>query len=184
LTVCCRARQAGRKDCVLVLLQLPSRRLKISIGVAFAIVAIPAMVSAQEVLPAQSLASRLSLYTETAPIGIDTRVLQIKPVDGTGRRSVIVPLYAMFAGLQALDAHSTMRALDAGAVEANPMMQWAAGSPAALIAVKSAAAAGTIFLAEKGWKKNPVRTVVLMAVLNGAYAGIALHNYRIANSSR
>jgi hypothetical protein len=99
-------------------------------------------------------------------------------------RALIVPLYATFAGLQALDAHSTLRALNAGGVESNPLMQWTAGKPAALIAVKSAAAVGTIFLAEKGFKKHPVRTVVLMTALNAAYAGIAVNNYRIANSRR
>jgi hypothetical protein len=107
-----------------------------------------------------------------------------EPGSAAPSRRLIVPLYATFAGLQALDAHSTIRAINAGGVETNPLLQWTAGKPGALIAVKSAAAVGTIVLAEKGWKKHPVRTVVLMAALNAAYAGVAVNNYRIANSRR
>jgi hypothetical protein len=179
------ARYAGRNGPSLVQLQLSSSRLAVSVGFAVALIATPTVVFAQEaVLPATSIASTVALYAETTPIGIDTRLLRSPGTERGGRRSVIVPLYAMFAGLQALDAHSTMRALNAGAVESNPLMQWAATRPAALIAVKSGAAAGTIFLAEKGWKQHPVRTVVLMAVLNAAYAGVAMHNYRVANLNR
>jgi hypothetical protein len=156
-----------------------------TLGVTLALIAVPTITFAQEdVLPAQPLSSAIALYADTTPSGIDVQVAIPRVTSPAPSRALIVPLYATFAGLQALDAHSTLRALNAGAVETNPMMQWAAGSPGTLVAVKAAAAAGTIFLAEKGWKKNPVRTVVLMAVLNAAYAGIAVNNYRIANSLR
>jgi hypothetical protein len=152
---------------------------------ALVLTSVPAVAFAQEpLLPARPLSAALALYADTAQIGIDTRVEVPRAPDAAPSRALIVPLYATFAGLQALDAHSTLRAVKAGAVEQNPLMQWAAGSPGAMIAVKSAAAVGTIYLVEKGWKKNPVRTVVLMAVLNAAYAGIAVNNYRIANSLR
>ena len=50
---------------------------------------------------------------------------------------VLLPLYASFAGLQALDAHSTTRALQNGAVEGNPLIRDLAGQPVKLLALKA-----------------------------------------------
>ena len=46
------------------------------------------------------------------------------------RPRLLTPMLVGYAGLQAADAHSTLRALDAGAVEANPttVAQWAVRS--------------------------------------------------------
>jgi hypothetical protein len=95
------------------------------------------------------------------------------------RRGILVPLYASFAVLQALDAHSTLRALDAGATEANPLMGGLAGKPAALLAVKAGLAASTIYLVEKVRVKSRGAAIALMTVLNSAYASIVAHNYRV-----
>src|SRR5690349_8127822 len=65
------------------------------------------------------------------------------------RPAALVPLYVSFASLQALDAHSTTRALDRGAVEANPLMKGLAGNTAGLFAVKAAATAGVVYSAER-----------------------------------
>jgi hypothetical protein len=93
-----------------------------------------------------------------------------------GRRW-LVPLYVSFAALQALDAHSTLRALNAGAAEANPLMGGLAGKPAALVATKAAVAASTIYLADKVRVKNRTAAIALMAALNALYASIVVHNY-------
>ena len=53
----------------------------------------------------------------------------VMPSSSTGletpssRLGVFVPLYLSFAGLQTLDAHSTMRALRAGGSERNPLLR-------------------------------------------------------------
>ena len=94
------------------------------------------------------------------------------------RPGALVPLYVSFAGLQALDAHSTIRALRSGASEANPLLREVADRPIALFALKAGVTASTIFLTEKLRVKNRVGAVVLMAALNSAYAMVVAHNYR------
>jgi hypothetical protein len=92
---------------------------------------------------------------------------------------VLVPLYVSFAALQALDVHSTTRALNAGGVEANPLMRGVANQPAALIAVKAGGAASTIWLAHQVSKRSKVGAIVVMAAVNSAYAMVVAHNYRV-----
>src|SRR5438552_12255933 len=49
------------------------------------------------------------------------------------RPAALPALYVSFAGLQALDIHSTLAAIDRGARETNPIVGSAVGSPAVLI---------------------------------------------------
>ena len=91
-----------------------------------------------------------------------------------------VSLYVSFAALQALDAHSTLKALSGGAHEANPLMQNVAGNPGALLAVKAGTTAATIFFAEHLAKKNPIASLAVMVAMNSAYATIVARNYRVA----
>ena len=92
------------------------------------------------------------------------------------RRGLIVS----FGALQALDAHSTLKALKNGGREANPAMSAIASNGAALFAVKAGTVAATAYFAERLSKKHPKRAVVLMAVLNSAYVAVVAHNYRVA----
>jgi hypothetical protein len=99
--------------------------------------------------------------------------------DGAPRRpSLLLPLYGSFALLQAMDAHSTVRAVRGGAVERNPLLAPVGDSPAALFALKAATTAGTIVLAERLWRRHPVGAVLVMVAVNGAYAAIVASNYR------
>jgi hypothetical protein len=94
------------------------------------------------------------------------------------RPNSLVPLYVSFASLQVLDIHSTTRALDRGAVEANPLMQGVAGNPLALSTVKIAGAAGLVYAAEKMWRKNRRAAVIFMVAANAGMAFVVHHNYR------
>jgi hypothetical protein len=94
-----------------------------------------------------------------------------------GRPSALVALYVSYAGLQALDAVTTLRALHAGASEQNPLVRRAADHPGALLGVKAGVAVGTIYLTERLWKRNRAAAVALMAVLNGAYLAIVANNH-------
>ena len=125
--------------------------------------------------------------TLSAPVPAAEPAPTDRPDDGSGRasvlaterpRGVLLPLYVSFAALQALDAHSTLRALDNGAAEANPLMAGLAGTPAALVAVKAGVAASTIYLVEKVRVKSRGAAIALMVALNSAYAAIVAHNYR------
>ena len=104
-----------------------------------------------------------------------------KPAEGAvSRRGVLVPLYVSYAALQALDAHSTFRALGGGSSEINPVMRGAAGNPVALVAIKASLAASTIYLVEKVRAQHRRAALVLMTALNSAYALVVAHNYRAA----
>lgn len=108
------------------------------------------------------------------------------PADFSGiRRPGLLPaLYATNVALQALDAHSTWTALGHGAREANPLMQGVAGNRTALLAVKAGAAAGTIYFAEKMWRRNRAGAIAMMVVVNGVTAAIVAHNYKVARDMR
>ena len=84
--------------------------------------------------------------------------------------------------LQGLDVHSTLRAIDAGHHEQNPLMRWTVSHPAAFISMKAAASAATIYVAEKIRKRHPKRALLFMAAVNSAYALIVVHNYKRADS--
>jgi hypothetical protein len=100
------------------------------------------------------------------------------------RPAILPPLYASFGVLQMLDAHSTMEAISAGrGGEANRSMAVLAEHPVALVAVKAAATAGTILVSEKLWRRNRTAAVLLMLAVNGAYAAVVAHNYRVARAA-
>ena len=96
------------------------------------------------------------------------------------RPGSLVPLYLSYGALQVLDVTSTRRAIEAGATEANPLLQGVAGNTGATLAVKAGTTAATVFLVERLWRRNRPAAIVLMAALNGAYAAVVAHNYRQA----
>jgi hypothetical protein len=96
------------------------------------------------------------------------------------RPAPLAPLYISFAALQAFDAVTTIRALEAGGVEVNPLLKGVAGNGVALVAVKAGATVATVYLAERLWKKNRVAAIVLMATLNGVYVVAVAQNHRAA----
>ena len=97
----------------------------------------------------------------------------------TSRRPGLLPvLYGTYAGLQVMDIVSTQKAIAAGAREANPLMQ--KGGMATTIAMKAASSVGTVYVAEKMWKKHRVGAIVLMAAMNGVSAAVVAHNNRTA----
>jgi hypothetical protein len=116
------------------------------------------------------------LFTQNTPLTVVRSEQAAEP--RSSDRGILIPLYASFASLQMLDAHSTIRALRAGGVEQNPLMQGLADKPAALVALKAGVAVSTIALVDKGRGRSRVGAIVLMAALNSAYATVVAHNYR------
>jgi hypothetical protein len=138
---------------------------------------IPAMVSAQDLATSLSpMASHLDLSGLPATATAETAPPPA-PAATRSSRGVLIPLYASFAALQALDAHSTSRGIHRGAVEQNPMLHSIADNPAALFAVKAGVAASTIVIADKVRSRSRVGAIALMAGLNSLYATIVVHNY-------
>jgi hypothetical protein len=101
-------------------------------------------------------------------------------VDRTARPAALPAMYAALGALQALDVYSTRRALNAGAVEANPVMRKATGNAGAMLAVKALSTAGSIYFTERAWKKNRKGAVVLMAIVNGVSAAVVANNLKNA----
>src|SRR5687768_4530109 len=90
----------------------------------------PLVVAASIDIPAAQIA-----LPSVGPRDIPTEAGEAKP----RRPKALIPLYATFASLQVLDVHSTTRALDRGAVEANPVMKGVVSSPAGMLALKAGA---------------------------------------------
>ena len=98
--------------------------------------------------------------------------------------SVLTALQAATVATQILDVHSTMKALNNGAVEANPVMGGVVKNPAAFIAVKAAMGAGLMYATHKMARRNKVAAIVTSAAINSAYLIVAHHNYKVARSIR
>jgi hypothetical protein len=94
------------------------------------------------------------------------------------RPGPLVPLYVSFCALQVLDTHSTWRAVDRGAVEANPMLRGVVGNQTGLVALKAAGTAGLIYASEKMWKRNRTASIIFMVTANSAMAWVVQNNYR------
>ncbi len=125
-----------------------------------------------------------------ATLAADTSVSAAQPVgtpierwqiDSPRHRPASLPLmYVTLGALQAADIFSTAHAVGAGAHEANPVMRGPSGNTGAMLAVKALSTAGTIYFAERAWKKNRKGAVILMAVINGVTAAVAARNIRNA----
>ena len=166
-------RLADRKGFVMLLVgRLQPRCVLTLIVVTLAL--IPTMVSAQDLVTPSPIASPLDLVRLPAAATAETAP---RLAATSSSRGVLVPLYASFAALQALDAHSTLRGIHRGAVEQNPMLRSFANNPAALFAVKAGVAASTIVIADKMRDRSRAGAIVLMAGLNSLYATVVAHNY-------
>jgi hypothetical protein len=100
------------------------------------------------------------------------------------RPAALPVLYVSLGALQVLDIYSTNSALQVGAREANPAASPFAGSTGAMIGLKTATTASSIFFAERLWKKNKAGAIIMMAAVNGAAAAVSIHNLRNAKMSR
>ena len=146
--------------------------------------------SAQEPAPATpddgAGATLAAPASSAAPAPIAAAALSSPVIAAVGRPhqrrpDSLVPLYVSFGALQALDLHSTFRALDHGAVEANPVLQGVVGNQAGLVALKAVGTAGVIFASEKMWKRNRTASIIFMVAANSAMAWVVQNNYRAVN---
>jgi Domain of unknown function (DUF5658) len=108
----------------------------------------------------------------------------VMPPERPGRPSVLVPLYVSFTAFQALDAHSTLQAVNRGSIEANPIMAAATRSRGTLIAAKALTTVAVIAGSEALWRRRRAASIVAMIALNVGYAAVVAHNYRAASAGR
>jgi len=97
---------------------------------------------------------------------------------------LIRSLYVTTGVVQALDAHSTFKALDAGAEETNPMVRSFASNKGAFVALKAGMTVGIIYAGHHLYKKNKVAGVLALVGVNVAYGLIVAHNYDVARTQQ
>ena len=107
-----------------------------------------------------------------------------RPGRGSRTTPLLVALQATTVVTQALDVHSTIKAMDQGAVEANPLMAGIVKNKAAFIGVKAGLGAGFIYATHRMAKRNKVGATVTAAAVNSVYLVVAHHNYKVARSIR
>jgi len=100
------------------------------------------------------------------------------PVPEAQGPHAFVSLYASFAALQFVDMHSTWRALDHGAAEANPLLTGVAGNKAGLVTVKAGGTAAVIAVSERLRRKNRTAAMIFMVSANCAMTWAVQHNYQ------
>ena len=117
----------------------------------------------------------------SAPAGQPMRDIARRPVlppEPEARPPELLALYAGFATLQALDAHSTLQAVRSGYEESNPLVAPFSQSPAAMYAFKAASTTVTILLVEKLRRRHRGAAIGLMIAANVGYASVVAYNYR------
>ncbi len=103
------------------------------------------------------------------------------------RPAMLSALYVSLGAMQALDVHSTLTALKAGARESNPIAAPFTANAGSMIGLKVVSTATTIFFAERLWKANRLKAILVLAAINGATAAVAMrnmHNVRAAAAGR
>ena len=133
-----------------------------------------AQVMVEALRPRAVLASAQTVAIEARPLALQA----------SARPAPLVGLYVSLASLQALDITSTRRALNAGAVEANPLVAPLAGSPLAMLALKAGVTGAAIYASERLWKKHRMAAVMTMIGLNAAHGAVVAHNYGVAARQR
>ena len=93
------------------------------------------------------------------------------PTECVPRSPWLRPMLAAQAALHVADAHSTRRAIQAGATEANPFMRWAVTSDARAYGVKVPFTAGSCWLGQQvscAYPRGALWTVIAVNALLGS----------------
>ena len=155
-----------------------------TIASAFALVVLTATtpvfasdeILATAVVAADKVAESVATEAPLAVMGIE------KPVT---RGSLLPSLYVSLAGLNAYDAITTLKGVSQGAAEANGLMRGAAGSPAAMWAIKGGVTAGSILMAEKMWRSGRrVQAIGMMVASNAVMAVVGARNTSVLRNQR
>lgn len=167
-----------------------SRRLLV--GAVFAALSLPS------ISKAQTLADNVSVAPTPAVIASWTQPVRMAEEQFAGAlqlprptalnattkiasRTLMTSLYATTATMQLLDVDSTMKSMNRGAIESNPLMSGLVSNRAAFLATKAGVAAATIYAASRIAKNNKVAAALTLVALNSAYAMIVRNNYSIAH---
>lgn len=149
--------------------------------------------------PAPLLASVIASTTFDAALGTTSSALPGTATDAAAiperpalrqlsvephRSTLLTSLYATTAMWQVLDVHSTLRVLDSGGAEGNPVLSGFAQNRTAFVAAKAAIAASSIYAASRIGRRNKMAAAAALIGINAAYALVVSHNYALARSMR
>jgi len=159
---------------------------------AAAVAIVPSAVAAQELIAANTsnLGATIAAFAQPTsfvqPAAIDVRQpdFQAPVAPMSGRSRLFSSLLVSTVVMQALDVHSTYRALGQGAVEANPLMAGVTSNRGAFLATKAAVATATVLAARHMAKRNKVAAIATLIAINSAYVVVVDHNYRVARGLR
>src|SRR5690348_9269000 len=94
---------------------------------------------------------------ESQPTAAPARAITIERPEASRWSPLLWSLYSSTVVVQGLDAASTFRALDAGAIETNPLVSWATANRPGFVALKLGIAAGTIYSAHALSRHHKIR---------------------------
>ncbi len=162
------------------------RRLVFGLSFAVAVCCTAHNASAQERL-ALDLSAAVPSVPTVPPVGLTSAQLPVtfnSDYRRPGPSNLMRSLYVTTAVMQALDVHSTLSALNNGAIEANPLMTQVSRNKAMFIALKAGVAVSTVMAARNMSKRNKFAAVATLVAINSAYAMVIRHNYKVAASGR
>lgn len=142
----------------------------------------PHVASAQDVTPiaisAKAVIAHATFDTSkpTDPSDASTSSMEFHRVSPT-----MQSLYVFTATTQGLDAVSTFKALNAGAVESNSIVKPFASNRPAFLALKAGMATAFIYAGHDLSKGHKIAAIVALGLLNSVYTAIAFNNYRVVH---
>lgn len=156
-----------------------------SVALVVMAVARPAYAQASlSVVGNEAGAIELTLPVSSSPLAMSAQLAQPPGSAPTGASSSsFVALQIAFGALEALDVYSTMRGVDAGLTEANPLVRGAASRhPVAFSAAKAAAASTSLYLLRHVAKRHRPLALITLAAMNATYAVVVARNLRVAGA--
>jgi hypothetical protein len=141
---------------------------------------VPAMAADDATATAAAAAERI---TENAELNTPGSLFSTPE---TRKRGGLLPaLYVSLAGLNAFDAYTTSKGIALGARESNGLMRGAAGSPAAMWAIKGGVTAGSILVSERLWRSgHKVQALATMVATNALMAAVGARNGSVLANQR
>lgn len=91
------------------------------------------------------------------------------------RPPLLVPMYVSLIALQGADAELTVRGLDLGLHERNPLMRGGVG----MTVTKVLGTATVIFVTEKVWRRNRLAALATIVAANLVSGAVVWHNARL-----
>lgn len=115
---------------------------------------------------------------------ITTRPWSESKPERARRTPFLIGLYATQVTLQALDAESTLRAIQTGkGREANPIISPFASNPAALVGFKMGATSALILSLDRLHRNHPRAATITLLAINAGYAFVVQHNYSVLSAT-